>query len=303
MGERGTYRSISRVIIDGPDFRKLSACARHVFLTLKIAFGPCGVEVYYLPSLASDLAQWTGYDTPTLAPAIQELMDNDWLRVEDNVVWIVDQLRFDPGFNAANVNHQKSVRLHVLGLPRLGIVRAFINRYRDYFPDADSLSNAYPETMASDTHSIAYRMGIEAQKPAPKRHRIPIPMPFGSGKTEDRRPRTEDRGGTTPANGADAPREAGGGWPARVAEFWREKIGEVTEGHIGKRLARIVGAHGMDVVLAAIKAYAEEPMGNRAKSPTDFAAHFVRWRREGEMPLTIDGIPTERGERITRPPR
>lgn len=104
---------------------------------------------------------------------------------------------------------------------------------------------------------------------------------------------------------AKQPRESSGAespsWVIAATNRWRELIGDVDEGRIGKRLKRLVDQYELPVVIAAIQAYSEEPMGTRPRTPEDFAGNFQRWRRESEIPLVHEGVITPRGERLTAP--
>lgn len=125
--------------------------------------------------------------------------------------------------------------------------------------------------------------------------------------TNDLPRKTEELDRTTAD--ADAPPSASGdgkpgGWPAELAARWRTRIGDTTEGRIGKALKGCVSTYGIEAISKAFDAYADEPMGHRTKTPNDFASGIVRWIREAAQPLVDEhGVMTERGERVTRPPR
>lgn len=172
MADRGAYRSIKVVLQDGPDFQRLTERARHTFLTLKMAFGPSGIEVRYFEALACEVAEKTGMPVEAARVSLQELERTGWTRRERNVVWIVGQLDHDPGLTATNENHRKSVQSHVNGLPRLSIVRRFVECHSGYFPPLEyTLPDGYP--MASGGHDYATAI------------------------TEDRITKNEERGGST----------------------------------------------------------------------------------------------------------
>lgn len=147
--DRGSYSTIARVLRDGPDFQRLSPLARHALLDIKIAFGPCGIEVRYGDVLAAEMAHTTGWTVDQVTAALHELEAGGWLRREGNVVWIVEQLRFNPHMRPDNANHAIAVQNHVNGLPRLAIVRAFILHYHDYFTDAEARVAGYPAEAAT----------------------------------------------------------------------------------------------------------------------------------------------------------
>ena len=55
MSDRGRYRSITCALVNGPDYQQLTPEARLVLLTLKISFGPTGIELRY-----PDGKAWSG---------------------------------------------------------------------------------------------------------------------------------------------------------------------------------------------------------------------------------------------------
>lgn len=74
-------------------------------------------------------------------------------------------------------------------------------------------------------------------------------------------------------------RAASGGWPARAAELWRSKVGEITPGRIGKALQPLVDAHGADEVLVVLAYYLETERA-RFISLKRFAESYVALRRD-----------------------
>jgi hypothetical protein len=157
--ERGQYRSITVALLDGPDFQALPAEARWVFTCLKIGLGPSGIEVVYPAALVETLAARTGY-TPAIVGDMLDLLQRDgWVKAERHVVWVVKQLEFEPAMTPKNEKHREGVLAHVKGLPRLGIVAAFIRQYQAYLPTWEDLAKLYPKP--SDSLSVAYGKGIE----------------------------------------------------------------------------------------------------------------------------------------------
>jgi hypothetical protein len=169
VAERGEYRAIRRVLLDGPDFQQLSERARWVFVALKLNMGPTGIEVHYRGALAHQVAAQTGVPAEAVTAAMDELEAGDWIRQEGNILWVVGQLDHDPHLKDNDQKHRKSVVKHVAGLPRLAIVRRFIEEHPQWFSDADPF-DGLPEGPW-------------------KAHGSPSPVP----KTEDRRPKTDNR--------------------------------------------------------------------------------------------------------------
>lgn len=135
--DRGEYRPIRRVLLDGPDFQQLSERARWVFVALKLNLGPTGIEVHYRDAVPHQLAEQTGAKAEQIAAALDELEATDWIRREANILWIVGQLTHDPHVNANDEKHRKSIWKHLKGLPRLAIVRRFIEEHPDWFVGHD----------------------------------------------------------------------------------------------------------------------------------------------------------------------
>ncbi|HET7552168.1 MAG TPA: hypothetical protein VFK04_12830 [Gemmatimonadaceae bacterium] len=136
MNDRGEYRAIYTVIVDGPDFQAFSPEAKLLFYTLKLSLGATGIGV--IRAMVPTLSEQTGHDEPTVERALCELEDNDWIRREHNVVWIVRGFEFEPGLGVDNANHRKSVQRHIASLPNVGIIALFKRRYRAWFPDTDT---------------------------------------------------------------------------------------------------------------------------------------------------------------------
>jgi len=163
--------------------------------------------------------------------------------------------------------------------------------------DHPNTKSALPEVVEVIEHpeireSVANHSRKRRDKFASDSRTISVPVPTTSTSTYDLLSPSDEK--TSEATGK-------GGWPAEIAAHWSEKIGDVDPGRVGKRLKRIVEKFDHAVVLAAITAYADEPMGTRPRTLEDFAGNFQRWRKESEIPIVQDGVITPRGERITRP--
>lgn len=138
--ERGEYRSIPRVLLDGPDFQKLSERARSTFVFAKVNLGPSGIEVHYPAALHIKLAAQTGMPIEAVETSMDELeAAKEWIERDGNILWIIEQLTYDPHQDAKNENHRKGIQRHVRGLPRLPIVTRYIAHYRQWFVDAPDL--------------------------------------------------------------------------------------------------------------------------------------------------------------------
>lgn len=154
MADRGEYRSIRRVLLDGPDFQRLSAEARWCFVALKLNAGPTGFDVYYASALAGQLEAQTGLNLSDVTDAIDELDRHGWIRREGNLLWIVGHLPNDPHMSPADIKHRKAVQRHVASLPRIALVRAFVAAHPLFFPplEAQSMGLAWAMEGPSMTH-------------------------------------------------------------------------------------------------------------------------------------------------------
>ena len=155
MADRGTYRAIKVVLLDGPDFQQLPERARWVFLTLKMSLGPSGIEMHYPEALVHNISARTGADPDDVRSSLGVLEEHGWIVREGNVIWIAGQLKHDPGLKAENPKHRVSIQKHVAGLPRLRIVQSFIDAHPEFFPP-DEYSHPHGDHEPSDSHPIAY---------------------------------------------------------------------------------------------------------------------------------------------------
>ncbi|NUO62452.1 MAG: hypothetical protein HOQ26_08020, partial [Gemmatimonadaceae bacterium] len=135
MADRGEYRAIRTVLLDGPDFQSLSAEARWVFVALKLNLGPSGIDVFYD---AGALEAQTGYTRLQLDLAIGELVRGGWIRRERNVWWIVDGIEHEPSWSCDDGKHRMGLWKHLDGLPRLAIVQEFIDRNPRWFTPVEA---------------------------------------------------------------------------------------------------------------------------------------------------------------------
>ena len=133
MSDRGEYRAIRRVLLDGPDFQRLPERARWVFVALKLNIGPAGIEVWYPAELVARLSAQTGVSAGGIQDALNTLEAGGWIRREGNVVWIVGQLANDPHVKQSDPKHRKMLQRHIAGMPRLDIVGDFVKAHTGWF--------------------------------------------------------------------------------------------------------------------------------------------------------------------------
>lgn len=133
MSDRGEYRAIHRVLLDGPDFQRLPKDERWAFVALKLNVGPSGIEVWYPAELVARLSAQTGISAGGIQHALNTLEQEGWIVREANVVWIDGQLTHEPNVKQANPKHRTMIQNHVAGLPRLRIVARFIREHLTWF--------------------------------------------------------------------------------------------------------------------------------------------------------------------------
>lgn len=144
MSNRGEYRSIHTVLVDGPDFQTLEPDDRLTLLIVKLSLGPSGIDV--VPALVPTLVERTGLDAERVGAALARLESGGWIRRERNVLWLVNGLKYEPSLDTKNKKHRTGVQRHAYGLPRLALIAAFARHYAEWFDGEDSLSIGIPES-------------------------------------------------------------------------------------------------------------------------------------------------------------
>jgi hypothetical protein len=279
MSDRGAYRAIHCVIVDGPEFQALKPGAKLVWYTLKMTLGPSGIDV--VPALVATLVERTGADEAQIKKALEQLQADGWLRIERNVVWMVDGLRHEPAFSLTNQNHRAKIRAHLAGLPRLKIVDEFRAHYGIAAP---------PLEMPSPP------VGEVPESPSKMASKTPSKMPStireeGKGKREE--------GSKPPA----AKRRRGGEppptWLTPFAEAWKAANGgTMSAGKAVKALATLIAEHGPDETLRRWVIYLAAK-GEYANAP-GFAETWGRWSAPVLRAAGGNGVPTAPPETIAR---
>jgi hypothetical protein len=199
---RGEWRSIPTVLVDEPAFQALSSDARLLLLILRLTCGASGIAC--IPGLAVVLEERSGIHPDDVGPALQELEYAQFIRRERNVVWVVEVLATEPNLRVTDAKHRKGIRGHIAGLPALGVVRAFVDRYREWFQASDgpwgSLGWLFPELGRERFQSPeALRRDLEGSSEG-----------LRSRKEEEEGGRKEEEGGKTLPASAAAEGEEGG---------------------------------------------------------------------------------------------
>lgn len=133
MAERGQYRSIRVALFDGKDFRLLPSDARWVFALLKCNLNYSGISVRYRDELAHRIAGQSGLALNLVLAAFEQLeAGGKWVRWDDNVIWIIGQLEYEPNVQPDNQLHRKGLLKHLSGLPRHPLVAEFVQAHPEW---------------------------------------------------------------------------------------------------------------------------------------------------------------------------
>lgn len=161
---RGSYRSSYESLVDDAEYQALSPLAQAVFHTLKLKLGQYGIAVFYT-SMLEDIHSRASRDQ--IRDALCELEAQKangargWIKIERNVVWMVNGLRFDPSFTEANTNNRKGAVAFTKGLPRLAIVDEFLSYYDLTSP---SVAPTNPLPTPSPTPGVSTDTETETEK-------------------------------------------------------------------------------------------------------------------------------------------
>jgi len=129
---RGIYRAIYTSLWDDLDFRKLSPAEKLVFLNLRTSplTNMPVIYQYYVEAIE----RHTGLDRDHILKALDTLSDSHWIAIEEGIVWVIKGLKFDPNIVLTNEKHLVAIKNIILGLPKLQIVRDFIDFYKIKIP-------------------------------------------------------------------------------------------------------------------------------------------------------------------------
>lgn len=293
MAERGEYRSISRSLLSGKDFRALPERARWVFVAVKLNFGFVGIETWYPDELASRLSSETGATADQVKLALDVLEHEGWVRRQDNLVWVVGQLTHDPHVRASDAKHRKNAQRHVAGLPHLELVRAFMDAHPDWFPPSERLAMGL-EWVPQESPKTLARVSVESEGG------------LRSTKTNtSTKTKTRTKTIIPDSSESDLPADVCG----RLWDAWQATGRSCEYPLFRKRLNALYPKSGPryseSALMAAIEAFDElagyEPPAKRGfwtihKFVQDIGT-FVEW---GKMPAVEDGVPTERGAMAIR---
>lgn len=91
-------------------------------------------------------------------------------------------------------------------------------------------------------------------------------------------------------------------WLTPYHDLWTRRVGIIAPKRCATAIAPVRAQYGDAATLKGLTAYLDEPRNpDKPVKLEYFKTDAARWIREGQMPPSIDGVLTARGERITRP--
>ncbi len=140
---RGIYRAIYTSLWDDPDFRKLSPETKLVFLNIRtspLTNIPCIYNFYF-----EAIEKQTGLSKAIIKKSLDTLCHTLFIEIEDGIVWVRKGLKFDPNIILTNPKHTTAVKKIILSLPKLKIVKNFIDFYKLDIPYPIPYANQEPK--------------------------------------------------------------------------------------------------------------------------------------------------------------
>lgn len=136
LDHRGYFSAVYRSLWDDPDFQKLNPVSKLVFLNLRTS--PLSnmpvIYHYYIEAIERQ----TGLSSEMINKALDTLSHrpshSPWIALEQGIVWVRKGLKYDPNIILRNEKHRTAVINIVLSLPKLQIVRDFIDFYQINIP-------------------------------------------------------------------------------------------------------------------------------------------------------------------------
>lgn len=289
MSDRGEYRAVRRVLLDGPDFQRQSMVARWVFVALKLNFGPAGIEVWYPAELAARLSEQTGASVAGIQEALISLERDGWIQREANVVWIVEQLQFDPHVTPANPKHRTMLESHLAGLPTLGIVTRFVLHYADWFRSDGKPTGDPSPRLRKALDTVSHTASDTVSNPSRSTENKPEDKPednsLGSSDDDPGDESGSDAELTAGAKRTSRTRKAPASttsWITPFAEAWLAAYGGPMPIEPALRpLRQVVKAHGAEEVLRRWTVYLAGTEGQYA-SASRFASTWDSWSAAGD---------------------
>lgn len=135
--EQQPYSSILTRLFDTPEFQELSSPARLLLLVLRLNDDANWAVAYRL--YEEPLRERTGLSKKHFRNAMEELVEEDWIRYKDRIVWVINGLKYEPRIDLGNDDHKDLVRVQLSSLPRSSIVLQICDYYDIPTPEG------YPE--------------------------------------------------------------------------------------------------------------------------------------------------------------
>ncbi len=129
---RGIYRAVYTSIWDDPEFRSFDSNVKLVFFNLRTSPLSNMPVIYHFYMEA--IEKQTGLSHRVIDRALDTLSDTHWIAIQDGIVWIIKGLRFDPNIVLTNKKHRIAIINIILGLPKMQIVKDFIDFYKLEIP-------------------------------------------------------------------------------------------------------------------------------------------------------------------------
>lgn len=295
MSKRGDFATISRALFRGPDFQALPGTARWTFVCLKQSMsGAAGIDVLYHAEILARLTVETGWSAETVTTDLDTLEAAGWIRREDNIVWVVGHLTYDPHARAHEPKKRTGIQRHVAALPRRPIVRAYIAQHPVWFPptecEAEGLGWALSPSEVCDDSKESHRGVIGESSSNSTNNQVPSTKSHASGEA-------------TPESSVAPPPEihTASNWVAEGTEWWQANVGHVTLGQFGKACKPVVERHTWPAMFAGMQeCVAEKKRLGKDITLKWFVADAARWIEQAATPLTDErGDLTSRGKRLT----
>jgi hypothetical protein len=131
--DRGQYRVFFTRLLNGPSFLALGRHARAILYPLKLRLPPYGIAA--IPAAGAVLAEDAALLPEEAAAGLDDLAEHGWIEREGNVIWLVRGLEFEPHLNDRDAKHRKYILAVIEALPSRNIVRRFVHRYANWFPE------------------------------------------------------------------------------------------------------------------------------------------------------------------------
>lgn len=222
MAERGTYRSIPCALLAGKDFRALAERPRWIFVVLKMNTSAAGIDIWYPDELVARVSSESGATPDQVRLTLDILEHENWIGREENLVWVVGHITHDPHLTPLDAKHRKSTQRHLAGLPRLGLVRAFIKAHPDWFPKQESASMGLGWAFEGPSKGVRSKKKIKSEKEDL----------LGSG-------------------------EPNIGWNTEGAQIWTDLVAPITAAQFGGMMKPVVDVRGWPDAKAGMLCFIE----------------------------------------------